>query len=227
MRVTYDEDRWRLLRSLRSKALKIMEILSSKGFDCIVYGSISRGDVKPTSDVDVFIPYKVSSEILQVYLESSDLKIYRRVLVQATPKYVPKAYIFLDETGLTSVSFPLAKMKKEELEFYKLAGQLDYEGLKKDLRVPGINKELKLIIPVEEGHIELPLEMNIELAAKVIKIDPDTIRKRVRVLKKRREHGRTGVYRELELSREETFEELIEYIQARDPALRRRLRDIS
>ncbi|MEM3951950.1 MAG: hypothetical protein QXP74_00875, partial [Nitrososphaerota archaeon] len=122
--------------------------------------------------VDVFIPYKVSSEILQVYLESSDLKIYRRVLVQATPKYVPKAYIFLDETGLTSVSFPLAKMKKEELEFYKLAGQLDYEGLKKDLRVPGINKELKLIIPVEEGHIELPLEMNIELAAKVIKIDP-------------------------------------------------------
>jgi predicted nucleotidyltransferase len=224
VKVVYSEDRWVLLKNLRSKAEKIMSILAARSMESIVYGSIARGDVKPTSDVDIFIPYPVSSTLLQVYLEENNLKIYRKVLVQATPSYVPKAYIYLDEEELTSVSFPLAKMRKEELEFYRLAGQLDYNMLKENNRVPGINKELKLIIPVEEGHVEIPLKSNVELAAKVIGLNPQTIRNRIRVLKKRMEHGRTGVYREVDVSREESFEEILSFLEARDPALRRRLR---
>ncbi|MEN2974954.1 MAG: hypothetical protein ABDH32_05175, partial [Candidatus Caldarchaeales archaeon] len=184
----------------------------------------ARGDVRPKSDIDVFIQYPVSSTILQVYLEEEGFKIYRKVLVQATPSYVPKAYIYLDEEGLTSVSFPLAKMRRDELEFYKLAGQLDHARLMEDIRVPGINKDLFLIIPVEDGHIEMPVRMNIEASAKIIGVDPQTVRNRIRVLERRREHGRTGVYREVELSREESFENVLSYLEARDPALRRRLR---
>jgi len=224
VKVVYDEDRWTLLRNLRDKALKIMDVLSLKGLETIVYGSIARGDVKPKSDVDVFIQYPVSSAILQVYLEENGFKIYRKVLVQATPSYVPKAYIYLDEEELTSISFPLAKMKKEEIEFYKLAGQLDYNRLREGGRVPGINKDLLFIVPVEDGHIEMPVKMNIERAAKIIGVDPQTIRNRIRVLEKRREHGRTGVYREIEVSREENFEDILDYLRDRDPALRRRLK---
>jgi len=224
VKVVYDEDRWTLLRNLRDKALKIMDVLSLKGLETIVYGSIARGDVKPKSDVDVFIQYPVSSAILQVYLEENGFKIYRKVLVQATPSYVPKAYIYLDEEELTSISFPLAKMKKEEIEFYKLAGQLDYNRLREGGRVPGINKDLLFIVPVEDGHIEMPVKMNIERAAKIIGVDPQTIRNRIRVLEKRREHGRNGVYREIEASREENFEDILDYLRDRDPALRRRLK---
>jgi len=224
VKVVYSQDRWMLLKNLRSKAEKIMNILAATSMEAIVYGSIARGDVKPTSDVDVFIPYPVGSTLLQVYLEENNLKIYRKVLVQATPSYVPKAYIYLDEEELTSVSFPLAKMRGEEVEFYRLAGQLDYTMLKQNHRVPGINKELKLIIPVEEGHVEIPLESNVELAAKLIGLNPQTIRNRMRVLKRRMEHGRTGVYREVDVSREESFEEILSFLEARDPALRRRLR---
>lgn len=224
VRIVYSEDRWRLLENLRSKAGKIMEVLTARNLETITYGSIARGDVKPTSDIDIFIPYPFSSAILQVYLEENGFKIYRKVLVQATPSYVPKAYMYLDEEELTSVSFPLAKMKKEELEFYKLAGQIDYTMLREGRRVPGINKELKLIIPVEEGHVEMPLKSNVELAAKIIGLDPKTIRNRIRVLEKRREHGRTGVYREIDLSGEESFEEVLSFLEARDPALRRRLK---
>jgi predicted nucleotidyltransferase len=224
VKVVYSRDRWMLLKNLRSKAGKIMSTLAARSMEAIVYGSIARGDVKPTSDVDIFIPYPVSSTLLQVYLEENNFKIYRKALVQATPSYVPKAYIYLDEEESTSVSFPLAKMRREELEFYRLAGQLDYTMLKQNHRVPGINKELKLIIPVEEGHVEIPLKSNVELAAKVIGLNPQTIRNRIRVLKRRMEHGRTGVYREVDVSREESFEEVLGFLEARDPALRRRLR---
>ena len=224
VRVVYSQDRWMLLENLRSKAGKIMSILAAGSMETIVYGSIARGDVKPTSDVDVFIPYPVSSPLLQVYLEENDFKVYRKVLVQATPSYVPKAYMYLDEEELTSVSFPLAKMRREELEFYRLAGQLDYNMLRENNRVPGINKELKLIIPVEEGHVEIPLKSNVELAAKVIGLNPQAIRNRIRVLERRIEHGRTGVYREVDVSREESFEEVLRFLEARDPALRRRLK---
>lgn len=224
VRVVYSQDRWMLLENLRRKAGKIMSILAAGSMETIVYGSIARGDVKPTSDVDVFIPYPVSSPLLQVYLEENDFKVYRKVLVQATPSYVPKAYMYLDEEELTSVSFPLAKMRREELEFYRLAGQLDYNMLRENNRVPGINKELKLIIPVEEGHVEIPLKSNVELAAKVIGLNPQAIRNRIRVLERRIEHGRTGVYREVDVSREESFEEVLRFLEARDPALRRRLK---
>lgn len=226
IKVSYGEERWRLLRGLRSKALKIMEFLRQLGLEPIVYGSIARGDVKPGSDVDVFIQHPVSSAILQVHLEGSGFKIYRKVLVQATPSYVPKAYIYLDLEELTSISFPLAKMRREELEFYRLAGQLDYAGLVNDLRIPGINKDLLLIVPVEDGHIEIPVKMNVDLAAKIVGVDPTTLRNRIRVLERRREHGRTGVYREIDVPRDETFESVLEHLESRDPALRRRLKTV-
>ena len=219
--VAYDEGRWRLLRELRSRALRIMEPLVRHGFRPIVYGSIARGDVKPGSDIDIFIPYPVASVILELHLSEQPL---RRVLVQATPSYIPKAYLIIDDA--TSVSFPLAKMRGEELEFYRLAGLLGYEELRKDARVPGMSKELRLIVPTPEGHVEIPVERNLEEAAKILGVNPTTLRNRVRILRRRREVGRTGVYREVEIPSDKTVEEVFQELVARDPALRRRLKTI-
>ena len=140
--VVYDERHWRLLRDLRGKALKLMRPLADHGLNPIVYGSLARGDVREDSDIDIFIQYPVSSAMMELYLQEHDIKPMERLLIQATPSHVPKAYLVIDE--LTSISFPLCRMRRDEIGFYRLAGQVGYEELKADRRVPGMNKELIL-----------------------------------------------------------------------------------
>ncbi len=62
--VSYGEERWALLRSLRGEASALMRPLVAAHIDCLAYGSLARGDVKSTSDVDIFIPSPPTPELI-------------------------------------------------------------------------------------------------------------------------------------------------------------------
>ncbi len=221
--VVYDEKRWSILKSKRAKALKIMKALSKFGVYSIVHGSIARGDVTDKSDIDVFVPYRIPSYIIELALESIGLRPYSRLIVQATPTHAVKAYIILDQTEEMVVSFPLVKLKQREIEFYKFGGQLDLEGLRRNLRVPGVDKRLILIKPTPTGHIEMPIIGRESEVASLLKISIETVMERIKVLTRRDEKGRTGVFVKYELMPDESFEEALNKLMASNPLLRRQV----
>jgi len=199
-----------------------MKPLEARGYRTVVYGSVARGDVSESSDVDVFIPYVVSSVMVETALFESSIRLERRRLVQATPSYAVKAYLDIDQ--FTSVSLPLIKMRPEELDFYRLAGELSYFQVQEGRRVSGINKQLMLVIPTDSGHGEFSLVERLEEAAIVLGVDSEVLRKRTRVLLRRREIGKTGVFKSIMVSDEESFEEVLRRLAAQNPAVRRRMR---
>jgi len=223
--IVYDVEHWALLKRLRAKALRIMEALEFFHLEAVVHGSIARGDVTQKSDIDVFIPYQVSSFKVETALEKANILANRRLAVQATPTYAMKAYIEIGEN--MSVSFPLMKMRKVEREFYRFSGETTLKDLSDALRVPGVDKRLMLIEPTEEGHKESTVVEHEEHVAKLLEISVETVLDRVHALLRRDEVGRTGVFIERELSSDEAFEMVLKRLADQNPAVRRRLTSLS
>jgi predicted nucleotidyltransferase len=221
--VIYDEAHWKLLERLRREAIKIMEALASRGIHSIVHGSIARGDVHEGSDIDIFIPSIIPPYIVELALEAAGFKISHKLIVQATPQSTPKAYIALDVEEKRMVSFPLAKLSKTEYEFYYFGGALSLEQLKRGVRVPGVDKRLVLIEPTKEGHRESPVIGREPIVAKIVGVSLETVLERVRVLSRRDEIGRTGVFVKVELEPWESIEEAVRRIARENPLFRRTL----
>jgi hypothetical protein len=220
--VFYDKDHWRLLKTLRSSALELMEALSRAHLHSVTHGSIARGDVSRKSDVDVFVPEPPSSFVIESALEKGGVSFLRRTLVQATPVYALKGYVELAQN--VCVSFPLVKMRRVERDFYKYGGELSLQMLKDDLRVAGVDKRLMLIEPTPKGHIESSIVGREQEVARLLGVSLETVYDRVRALRRRDEVGRTGVFVERELAAEETFEMVLQRLADVNPAVRRRLR---
>lgn len=219
--VIYNEKRWEILREKREIAKRVMSPLYMSGYDPIIYGSIARGDVDADSDIDVFIEQVVNPALIETIVEKSLGGWINRTVVQATPGYVVKGYIFIDE--LVSISFPLVEMLPNEAEFYSIAGKLNYNDVLSEKRSRGMNKSMIVIIPVEDGHMEFPARQDPDLAAKLIGVDPKALRERLHVLEKRKEHGKTGRFIEVKLGEDETFSQVLKAIINENPVLRRRV----
>ncbi len=216
--VVYSKEQWKLLARLRERALQVLEKLKSVNIRGWVYGSLARGDVTDSSDIDIIIPYVAPSYKIEMVLGKGIL----REIVQATPSSVLKAHIHLDRK--TVVSFPLFKMMSREIEFYKWGGQVDEEKIVKKRRVAGVDKRLILIQPTEKGHIESGVIGYENLVAKKLGVSPSVARERVRVLTRRDQVGRTGVYLSKVVAENQTFEELAKRLIDRDPAIRRTMK---
>ncbi len=223
MEVAYGERRWRILREKRAKAVRVMSSLQARGLESIVHGSIARGDVDEDSDVDIVIPRPVAPSIVVYTLEQAGFKPYHIEIVQATPSYTPKVYIYLDPDEEAVVSFPLADLGEREREFYRWGGELGLGGLLEGRRVPGVTKDLKLVIPTSTGHVEEDVVGNEARVARLLGISLETVMERVRVLSRRRAHGRTGVFLKEPVDPSTPIEEAIDNIARRVPAFRRKV----
>ncbi|MGY0288558.1 MAG: nucleotidyltransferase domain-containing protein [Candidatus Methanodesulfokora washburnensis] len=203
--VIYDEEHWNLLKMKREVALRFMSRLFSFGVKSYVYGSVARGDVRKASDIDIIVlePVLPLSSVESILAELGDP--VRREIVQATPRSTPKFYIHYE--GMVTVSFPLCHLGEKESFFYRFGGMNDLKDVRK--RVPGVDKKLMLVYPVEEGHISIGVVGREALAAKILSIPIKVVEERVKVLRRRKEVGTTGLYLKYQLNTEEGLEEAI------------------
>jgi uncharacterized protein len=220
--VNYNADDWETLARLREEAKKMMKPLEDAHIYSIVYGSIARGDVSKTSDIDVYLPTPPSPTLIAATLESAGIRYTRREIIQATPSYAAKAYIYIDE--LRGYSFPLVPLNPSEEDFTGFAGRISYSQLIEDIRVPGVNKNLILIEPNENGHTETPIRGIEGIVAKKLGVDTRIVLQRQRTLERRTRVGRTGVYIKRELAPSESIGTVFNDLAKNDSAIRRRLR---
>ena len=188
----------------------------------VAYGSIARGDVSKTSDVDVFMPDPPSSSLLETALNNAGFQIQNREIIQATPSYAAKGYIEVGERR--SFSFPLVKLRTVEMDFYRFAGAVDLGQVEQGTRVPGVDKRLMLIEPTPWGHVESSVEKKEGAVANLLGVSVNIMRDRVRTLRRRERVGRTGVFLKRILAPDEGFGEVFSRISSENPAVRRRLK---
>jgi predicted nucleotidyltransferase len=220
--VEYNARRWKLLEKLRKEAKKMMEPLTKSHILVLAYGSIARGDVTETSDIDIFIPSPPSPTLIEAILSRQGIRFVSRQIIQATPSYAAKAFIYVEKDR--SYSFPLVHLKTNESEFYKFAGSITYEQLQESIRVLGVDKRLILIEPTPEGHTETSIIGKEGFVARKLEVNLSIIMERIRTLEKRSRVGRTGVFLKRELSPDETFGNVFNELIRSKSALRRRIR---
>jgi len=220
--IVYSDEHWRILCDLRNEAVRLMKPLTHVHIECLIYGSLARGDVHKTSDIDVFIPYLQAVTLIEAALECEGIQSISREIVQATPGYAAKGYIYTSNN--CGYSFPLVPLLPSEKEFYGFAGSAKQIDLESDVRVPGVDKRLMFIQPTYDGHIEYPIQGLSGEVAKILKVDTKIVRERIRTLERRDKVGRTGVYLKRSLAPSESFSEVLENLSQNRPGLRKRLR---
>jgi predicted nucleotidyltransferase len=218
--VVYDRDRFEILREKRNIAREILLKLRECGIEGYTYGSVARGDVNVDSDIDIAVVSDVSLSILIPCLEKR-WKIYRGEIIVATPVKTPTAYLYLDPQDLLAITKYLGTPSKTEREFFIFSGAVGLGEILRGARSPGVDKRLKLIIPTEWGHIEKPVIGYEAEIARLLGISIDTVIERVKVLTRRDELGRTGVYFKEEFGEETHVEEVIRSICKKPGPIRR------
>lgn len=221
--VVYDERRWKLFEELRERTKEIMRALARANIESIVHGSVARGDVDKDSDIDVFIPYPLPSYSVELALINLDLQPIRREIVMATPNQLPKAHIFFE--GNRSVTFPLVKPRKLELEFYFFGGAINVKQIERGVRIAGVDKRLMFIEPTPKGHVESPVMGREAEIAKKLCVSEEIVRERVKVLTRRFQVGHTGVFLQRTIGPNESFEEVFKKIAETNPAVKSRTKE--
>jgi predicted nucleotidyltransferase len=221
--VDYTEQDWATLREKRSRTKSLLEMFIKEGLDPYVIGSIARGDVHRDSDIDLIFPYVLSPFKIEYILSLNGFDIYFREIIMATPNDSLKMYIYLSE--LESISFPLSKLDKKAFEFYDFGGKINYRQLKEGIRLPGIDKRLVLIEPLDNGHRETSIIGKEHIVAKKVNVSLDTVLEREKVLLKREKMGKTGVFLKRQIDIGESSEEVLKQLARNKRIVRKKLQE--
>ncbi len=220
--IVYTDHQWQLFRDFRERASELMRGLVKLGIQSIVHGSVARGDVKEDSDVDVVILRVVPSYKVELALRGAGLQLSKREIAMATPWQLPKAHVYVGEDH--RVTFPLLAPRRLENEFYYFSGAVGLERIRREERVPGVDKRLMLIEPTEHGHVERQVIGREAEVAKRLGVSFDIVHERVTVLTRRAKIGRTGIFLQRSLATGESFEAVFRQIVASNPAVKLRLK---
>lgn len=222
--INYKKNDWELLNRKRLQALKLLDLFVKAGFNPYVYGSLARGDVHIDSDIDIVFLKRISSFLIEHVLFKNGYNNYFREIVMATPGDTIKLYIYLSE--LESITIPISPFDKKSLEFYSFGGKINQAQLKREIRVPGIDKRLVLIKPISSGYEESSILGNEHNVAKEINVDIETIMERRNVLLRREQFGRTGVFLKRPLNPDESTEDALKTLARKKTIIRKKLREI-
>jgi len=166
-------------------------------------------------------PAAPAPELIEAALERAGIRASEREIIQATPGYAAKGYIYTRERR--GYSFPLVRLLPAERDFYGFTGSVTLQQLEAGVRVPGVDKRLMLIEPTPSGHVESPIAGREGAVARLLGVDTRIVTERVRTLERRRSVGRTGVYLKHSLEPSEGFGEALHRLSLRRPAVRKRL----
>ena len=220
--IIYDDEHWELLKEKRALAKDMIEFLVQRGIKPYVFGSVARGDVHKHSDVEIVILNHGFLSYIDILL-SQNFSVIEKEIIQATPRAAIKVVFRLE--NLLEIVVPAVPLTNIEYEFYRYGGIIappdvyDYKT-----RVPGVDKRLCLILPTKDGHIEFSIIGRESEIIKILRISPELLEERKRVLMRRDSLGRTGVYLNIKLGPEESIIKILRHLQDRDPAVRRLLK---
>lgn len=217
----YTKKEWDLLKLKRDRAVNLLGIFVKAGFNPYIYGSIARGDVHEDSDLDIVFLQLISPFQIEYILNKNGFSNYFREIIMATPNDSLKLYIYLSE--LESITIPLSKMDNNSLEFYDFGGKVNLNDLKRDHRVPGVDKRLVMIEPNHQGHEEYSIIGNELKAAKRLMVSLNTINERIGVLLKREKFGKTGVFLKKAIALQESTEDVLKKLSNRKSIVRKKL----
>ncbi|MBY9007646.1 MAG: nucleotidyltransferase domain-containing protein [Candidatus Lokiarchaeota archaeon] len=221
--IKYSDKQLDIFKEKRIQAIKLLEIFKDQSFKPYAYGSIARGDVNKNSDIDIIFPHIIPSYKIEFILNNNNIKNYTKEIIMATPNDTIKYYIYLND--FESITVPLTKLDRTSLEFYSFGGKVNYKQLINKERVPGINKNLKLIVPTQQGHKEISVFGQESIVAKKVGVSVQTVNERVRVLLRRQKYGKTGVFLKRELSLDETPEDVLEKIVRKNSIVRKKYKE--
>ncbi|OLS20481.1 MAG: hypothetical protein HeimC3_40300 [Candidatus Heimdallarchaeota archaeon LC_3] len=161
-------------------------------FHPFCYGSIARGDIELSSDSDIIIDPTPSYKYELLLKE----KWLSRTIIQATPNHGPKTvYEFPNKMHLT---VPFTNLSQRESEFLNFGGKLSLPKFQNGEFSSGINKRLMLVESQDKKGFTFKYiaikSMPIHLVARKVNVGVGIILERIRVLSKRDEIGRTGLF---------------------------------
>ena len=220
-RVIYSENHLNLLQEKRERSKTLLEMFAKEGLNPFIYGSIARGDVHNDSDIDIVVVRSIAAYQIEIILDKNGFTNYFREIIMATPSDTLKLYLYLNE--LESITIPLSKFDQRSKEFYDFGGKINLDQLNNNIRVPGIDKRLVLILPTSNGHEESSIIGNEHVAAKQLNVGIDLINERKKVLLKREKFGKTGVFLKRPIEMNESTEDVLKKLANKMSIVRKKL----